>query len=118
MQRKLLFACLISFLVTILVVCACFLLSKCYYKEKRYTEEELHQIQEERLNQVYRNYREYGKEEDAWIQYCKIWYSSYQDNCIIVIVLEENKEHLPEIKEHLEGCPVDYRITDQVEKKW
>ena len=66
--------------------------------------EEIHQI-----------WVEHKDDKDHWIQYVSIYYSDDMNNCIWIVMLEENRDHLPEVKKHLKKYPVKYRFAPTIE---
>lgn len=109
MKKRLL---IVLFLVSIIVVFLCLYVSGVFPKKKKvYSREELERIMREELYQTYLDHKD---EKDHWIHYISAYHGYDPDNCIIVIMLEKNREHLPEVKKHLKGYPIEYRFTDEI----
>ena len=108
MKKKLLIVLL--FLGVILTV-LCLYFSGVFQKKKVYTREELEQIQRDVL---FQEYRDHIDDKDHWTHYIAGHHGDEENNCIIVVILEENREHLPEIKEHLKGYPIEYQFVDKI----
>ncbi len=108
MKKRLL---IILIFVSIILTVLCLYFSGAFQKKKVYTREELEQIQRDVL---FQEYKDHIDDKDHWIHYISIHHIDEENNCIRVIMLEENREHLPEVKEHLKGYPIEYRFTDKI----
>ena len=109
MTRKHLLTAVIVFLVIVFLVFACLFLKNHFAPKREYTYDELQQMYEE-INQIYRD-NKYN--EDHWIHYIQAWYLT--DDCIVVIMLEEDRDHLKEVKKHLKKYPIKYTFTEWIE---
>ncbi len=109
MKKRLL---IILFLVSIIVVFLCLYVSGVFPKKKKvYSREELDRIQREVLYQTYLDHKD---DKDHWIHYIASTRGNDVKNCIMVVMLEENREHLPEVKEHLKDYPIEYEFVDRI----
>ena len=103
---------IVLFLVSIVAVFLCLYLGGVFPKGKKvYTREELDRIQRDVLFQTY---KDHINDKDHWIHYIVGHHGDEKNNCIVVTILEENRDHLSEIKEHLKGYPIEYQFTDKV----
>lgn len=108
MKKRLL---IVLLFVIILLTVLCLYFSGAFQKKKVYTREELEQIQRDVLIQEYKDHID---DKGHWIHYISVFHPDEKNNCILVIMLEENREHLPEIKEHLKGYPIEYQFVDKI----
>lgn len=111
MTRKHLLTAVIVFLVIVFLVFACLFLKNHFSPKREYTYDELKQMVGE-INQIY---DENKYNEDHWIHYIKIIYPDEPDGCIYVVMLEEDKDHLKEVKKHLKKYPIKYLFADKIE---
>ena len=102
----------VLFLVIIVITCLCLYIFGVFPKNKKvYSREELDRIMREDLFQTYLDHKD---EKDHWIHYIASFRGNDEKNCIIVVMLEENRDHLSEVKEHLKGYPVEYEFVDHI----
>ncbi|MBP5493215.1 MAG: hypothetical protein J6Y08_10275 [Clostridiales bacterium] len=110
MTRKHLLTAVIVFLVIVLLVFACLFLKNHFAPKREYTSDELTQMVRE-INQIY---EENKNNDDHWIHYIKSIYPYEPDGCIYVVMLEEDKEHLKDVKKHLKKYPIKYLFTEKM----